>query len=203
MPADPATRLQDPLAERLASALVDVVNGHEVDGQRRTPTVVVHADLGLLTGEADGESVAVVEGGAPLSAEVLRRLACDAAIRLALDHDGITLDLGRTSRVPSVALTREVLRRDHCCRFPGCGARRFLQIHHIVEWARGGPTDLDNLAAHCVRDHRRIHHDGWTVSGHANGELSYTSPDGRSLVSAPSPGWSEPRRRRTTDRPQT
>jgi hypothetical protein len=200
---DPRSGRQAPLSERLADALVDIVTGHEGARARRPPTVIVHADVGLLAGETDGESVGFVEGVGPVSAEVVRRLSCDSLLRLALDCDGITLDLGRTSRRPSAALAREVMRRDQGCRFPGCGARRFLQIHHLVDWEKDGPTDLANLAAHCLRDHRRLHHGGWRVNGSANGELRYTSPDGRTLLSAPAPGWSEPRRRRTTDRPQT
>jgi hypothetical protein len=199
---DPATGDYLPLAERLAGALVDLVRTDPGGGTSRPPTVVVHCDVGLLAGEADGTSVGAVEGVGPIGAEVIRRLACDAQLRLALEADGVTLDLGRARRTPSAALVREVMRRDQMCRFPGCSARRFLQIHHVTWWENGGPTDLDNLAAHCARDHHRIHHGGWRVEGKANGELRYTAPDGRTLVSVPDPNWTAPTRRRRTDRPQ-
>jgi Domain of unknown function (DUF222)/HNH endonuclease len=203
MPKDPVTGQYAPLPERLARALVERITAE--GGPERAgavPTLVVHADVGLLDGSADGEAVAAVPGLGPLSADVLRRLACEAKVRLAVDRDGITLDLGRTTRVPSPALAAAVLRRDEGCRFPGCGVRRFLQIHHIVPWTEGGPTDLSNLAGHCMRDHLRLHHGGWELTGDANGELRYRSPEGQVLVSMPSPSWTEPRRRRQTDRPQ-
>jgi hypothetical protein len=213
MPKDPVTGRQAPLPERLAQAFVEHVTervGTNGDGtktksggtSRLVPTLVVHADIGLLDGSADGDAVAVIPGAGPISSEVLRRLACEAKVRLAVDSNGLTLDLGRTSRFPSEALANEVLRRDEGCRFPGCSERRFLQIHHLLPWTDGGQTDLDNLAAHCVLDHRRLHHQGWEVSGHANGELRYRSPDGQVLVSKPSPSWSEPHRRRRNDKPQ-
>jgi hypothetical protein len=201
---DPVSGEFIPLAERMASALVSLVTHDAGDGRHgpsRPPSVVVHCDVGLLAGESDGTSVAMIDN-APVSAEIARRLACDAQLRLAVDADGVTLDLGRAHRVPSAALAREVMRRDRTCRFPGCGARHFLQIHHIVWWENGGATDLRNLAAHCPRDHRRIHHKGWKVEGDANGELRYLSPDGRTLRSMPDPSWEAPRRRRRTDRPQ-
>jgi hypothetical protein len=78
-----------------------------------------------------------------------------------------------------------------------------LQIHHVVPWTDGGATDLDNLAAHCVADHRRIHHGGWRVSGHANGKLRYDGPSGERLVSTPAPGWSGVRSRRRGNRQRT
>lgn len=202
---DPVTGGFVALPERLARALMDLVRAGGgaggAEGAVVPPTVVVHCDVGLLSGEADGTSVGVVEGVGPVAAEVIRRLACDAQLRLALEADGVTLDLGRARRSPSARLGREVLRRDQTCRFPGCGARRFLEVHHVVWWDHGGATDLDNLAAHCARDHHRIHHGGWRVEGHANAELRYTSPEGRTLVSVPDPSWRAPTRRRT-DRPQ-
>lgn len=193
---------QVPLPERMAQALVERV-ASATDGERAAPTLVVHADVSLLDGSGDGTDVAVAPGAGPLGADVLRRLACEAKVRLAADQNGLTLDLGRSTRLPGASLAREVLRRDEGCRFPGCTARRFLQIHHVVPWADGGATDLGNLAAHCVLDHRRIHHGGWTVTGHANGELEYRGPSGECLVSTPAPGWTASRQRRRSNRQRT
>jgi hypothetical protein len=196
---DALTRRQAPLPERMAQALLDRVQTTP-EGEQPVPTLVVHADVSLLDGSGDGTAVAAVPGAGPLRADVLRRLACEAKVRLAAEEEGLTIDLGRTTRLPGTALAREVLRRDEACRFPGCGARRFLQIHHVVPWTEGGATDLDNLAAHCVTDHRRIHHGGWQVSGHANGELRYEGPSGERLISAPAPGWVAARDRKRGNR---
>src|SRR5262249_33712477 len=142
---DAVTRRQAPLPERMAQALVERVTS-ATDGAPAPPTVVVHADVSLLDGSGDGTTVAALPGAGPLGADVLRRLACEAKVRLAADEHGLTIDLGRTTRLPSAALAREVLRRDEACRFPGCTARRFLQIHHVIPWTAGGSTDLDNVS---------------------------------------------------------
>ncbi|MGB7216649.1 MAG: HNH endonuclease signature motif containing protein [Gammaproteobacteria bacterium] len=43
------------------------------------------------------------------------------------------------------AIHRALWARDRGCRFPGCGRTRFVEAHHVVHWARGGETSLDNL----------------------------------------------------------
>ncbi len=83
----------------------------------------------------------------------------------------------------------EIDRRDKGCRFPGCTYTEFTNVHHIEHWADGGLTNLDNLVTLCGRHHRAVHELGWTVSGDADGVLTFTSPHGRSMRSVPSPTW--------------
>ncbi len=73
--------------------------------------------------------------------------------------------------------------------FSGCSYTEFTNVHHIVHWVDGGLTNLDNLVTLCGRHHRAVHELGWTVSGDANGVLTFTSPHGHSMHSAPSPTW--------------
>jgi 5-methylcytosine-specific restriction endonuclease McrA len=52
------------------------------------------------------------------------------------------------------AVTREVWRRDGAqCAFVGslgrCAERNFLQLHHVIPFARGGPTTAENLQLRC------------------------------------------------------
>ena len=55
---------------------------------------------------------------------------------------------------PNAAIRRAARERDHGrCRFPGCESRR-ADLHHIVYWANGGRTDLDNLVSLCRYHHR-------------------------------------------------
>jgi hypothetical protein len=116
---------------------------------RRTvrPRVVVHAPLELLVGCSVG-GVAEIEGVGPVSAEVVRRLACDANVVLSVeDRDGSILDQGRARRDPTVAQRIEIARRDKGCRFPGCTFTEFTDVHHVHHWTKGGATNLDNLTS--------------------------------------------------------
>ena len=153
------------------------------------PRVVVHAPLELLIGCSD-DAVAEIAGVGPVPVEVVRRLACDAGVDLAVeDREGTILDQGRARRDPTPVQRVEIDRRDKGCRFAGCSYSEFTNVHHIVHWVDGGLTDLDNLVTLCGRHHRAVHELGWTVSGDANGVLTFTGPHGRSMQSAPSPTW--------------
>ena len=93
-----------------------------------------------------GQAVIDQAGGLHLGREAARRLACDAAL-VALLHgaDGELLDVGRRSRAVPTALRRALLDRDRSqCQFPGCNSRH-CDAHHVVHWADGGETRLQNL----------------------------------------------------------
>jgi hypothetical protein len=166
---------------------------------RYRPTVVVHADLGFLTGlHPDG--IADLVGVGPVSTEVARRLACDAKVVFSVERgDGCILDQKRVRRSPTMAQRIEIARRDKGCRFASCGFVDFTEVHHIVHWTRGGETNLSNLITLCGRHHRAVHELGWTMKGSADGVVTFEGPHGHRMTSAPSPTWrsavSQPMRR--------
>ncbi len=73
------------------------------------------------------------------------------------------LGAGRRTRLVSRKLRRALERRDRGCRFPGCAATRRLHAHHIVHWADGPPTELDNLMLLCTFHHHTVHEGGWRI----------------------------------------
>jgi hypothetical protein len=149
----------------------------------------VHAPLELLVG-CSNDGVAEIAGIGPVPAEVVRRLACDANVDLAVEGpEGSILNQGRARRDPTPVQRLEIDRRDKGCRFSGCSYTEFTNVHHIVHWVEGGLTNLDNLVTLCRRHHRAVHELGWTLSGDANGVLTFKSPHGRAMHSAPSPTW--------------
>lgn len=62
-----------------------------------------------------------------------------------------------------------------------------VDAHHIVHWARGGETKLDNLVLLCSRHHRLVHEGGFGLSRSAEGELVFRRADGQALPAVPSP----------------
>ncbi len=102
----------------------------------------------------------------PLSSRSIRLLGCDAAVTpVIVDENGVPLSLGRTVRLASRAQRRALAVRDQGCAFPACTRpTAWTEAHHIVEWADGGPTDLDNLVSLCAAHHRAVHNDGWGVA---------------------------------------
>ncbi len=98
----------------------------------------------------------VLADGTPITAGELRRLLCDAElVPVVLGGVSEILDLGRGRRLASAAQRRAIALRDGRCAFPGCHVPiHRCELHHIAPWQDGGPTDLDNLVALCVRHHQ-------------------------------------------------
>ena len=127
------------------------------------PDVVVHVDADVLTSPDSTRDPLSdrcrIENGPGLTARVARQLACDGGIILHVHGpDGSSLAIGRRTRRPNAAIMRALWYRDGGCIHPACGRRRFLQAHHVVHWADGGPTDLSNLVLLCSRHHHDAHH---------------------------------------------
>jgi len=171
---------------RRADALVAVCSARIAsDADPNRAMVVVHAQLADLVADDGG---AEVEGGAAIHAETARRLACNARVQTVIeDESGEPIRLGRITREPSAAMMRQLRYRDTECRFPGCGARRFTQAHHIVWWGEGGRTDLDNLLLVCFFHHKMVHEHGWTVRRDADGVIRWFRPDGSVHRAGPGP----------------
>ena len=95
------------------------------------------------------------------------------------------LDLGRTTRTIPPRLRTAVIQRDQHCQFPGCTQPPSVcDVHHLIPWARGGPTSLGNLRLLCRFHHLiAIHRWGWTITCHPDGTRTATAPDGRTLHS--------------------
>ena len=112
-----------------------------------------------------GIGAGILDTGAPISATDVRRIGCDCTVLpVLLGTDGIPLDAGRAIRVFTKELRRAVEVRDIGCAFPGCPRpASWSQVHHIVHWADGGPTSLDNAVLLCGAHHRLIHRGQWTV----------------------------------------
>ena len=88
-------------------------------------------------------------------------------------------------------------RDDRCCRFPGCTRRHRLNVHHIIHWEHGGPTDRANLLLVCPNHHRAIHRGGWTIHGDAT--TRHLHPPRRpNRRTRPQPSRRHPRRSSST-----
>jgi Domain of unknown function (DUF222)/HNH endonuclease len=186
LPSDGETRWD----QRLSDVYVEVFGSDGQASQGTSPyVVVVHAPLETLADESS-EAAGELERDGLISADTVRRLACDATVIVALDDElGHTMYEGRARRFPSGPQRREVMRRDRHCRFPGCSNATFTNVHHIKPWGSGGRTDLENLVLMCQHHHYRLHSSGWSMRGNANEELTLVAPTGRVTTSRPSPLW--------------
>jgi hypothetical protein len=164
---------------RRADALADLVRiasqqtGEPVPGMAR-PTIAVTVTIDELR---DGVQV-LTDDMTSLSPSALRRLACDAAvIPMVLGSAGQVLDVGRATRAVPASIRRALIVRDRGCAFPRCDRPPgWTDAHHVIPWARGGPTSLSNLVLLCGHHHETVHHRGWTVHIDAAAGLPVFTP---------------------------
>ncbi len=142
-------------------AMVEAAVGADPSTSRRNRhRLLCHLDI-----DDAGKLVGRLHLGPVLGQEELRFLACDADLQTLFEDSGHPFHLGRTRRTVPSSLRHVVVDRDRCCRFPGCGRTVNLDVHHLIHWADGGPTDLDNLVTLCSL-HHRLHHQGhFTIRG--------------------------------------
>jgi hypothetical protein len=181
---DGVSACSEPAAQRRADALVRLAEGPKPAGGERC-TVNLHTDLDTLQAYGAGAQ-SELAGHGNVSAETSRRLACDCAVvRWQEDQAGKPLSIGRKSRSIPPAIRRALQRRDGGCRFPGCTCSRFVDAHHVVHWADGGDTSLDNLVLLCRHHHRLVHEGGFGVVMNDDERPEFTDRLGRSLPLAP------------------
>ena len=132
-----------------------------------------------------GEVLGSTATGVLLSPEVLRKVACDAAlVPHVLGTAGEDLDLGRVVRLFTRAQRRRLWRRDRTCTFPGCrqpGHR--CDLDHRDPFDPDRPADDQTCAAnlHCLcRHHHEAKTKGLWKVGHdpTTGTTWWTSPMG-------------------------
>ena len=91
----------------------------------------------------------------------IRRLIDDLLAEFAPAVGGIgwdVLDVGRATRLVTPGQRAALNARDKGCVHPGCDRPpEWTDAHHLVHWADGGTTDLENLALLCQRHHSIVH----------------------------------------------
>lgn len=162
-PVDTRTRAQkqhDVLATALgvaaSSELLPTIGG-------AAPTLVVTVrEEDLLA----GRGYAHVDGSAePVALTAATHTGCAGVVqRVIIDPRGRIRSLGTEERVFNRHQRRAIAARDGGCLIPGCGVpAAWCEIHHVVEYAKGGPTHTDNGVLLCWFHHRFIDHGGWKI----------------------------------------
>jgi hypothetical protein len=156
-----------PLSQRRVDALIAVCRESLANdkGTLAGTSVTMLVTVPLETLQT-GVGTATISGvDEPICAGTARRLAADAEIiPVVLGSNSEVLDLGRTARLFTSAQRRALAARDGGCIWPGCTMPpAWCEVAHLLAWALGGETDLENGALMCPHHHRRFDHDGWAL----------------------------------------
>jgi hypothetical protein len=180
-PADPGDVSWADGLLRLAQAGLDALDPATAAGRPpgdRTQ-VILHLD-------ADSEAPPRLHMGPVLPSGIADYLSCDSTVRYLLLRHGNPVAMGRREHTVNPRLRTVVEHRDGGCRVPGCDYSRWLHIHHIRHWTKGGPTDPENLCALCPVHHRMVHTGLLTITGDPTDlcGLVFTDDRGRRLEPA-------------------
>ena len=154
----PAQRRHDALADagrRLLRA------GTLPDAGGTPATVLVTLTVDQL--EARTGVVTTAHGGL-ISVRQALQIAAEADIVPVVvgDASGV-LGYGLSRRTASIGQRRALAARDGGCSFPGCDRPPdWCETHHVIAWADGGRTDIENLTLLCGFHHREHHKRGWS-----------------------------------------
>lgn len=154
-------------AKRRADALVELarrvldVGTLPVEGGVR-PHIGLTVDIAELrrhTGIVD------LDWGGTVSIQTARRICCDAdIIPIVMRGGSQPLDVGRRQRLVTGPLRRALIARDRGCVAPGCDRPpEWCEAHHLVHWANGGVTSIDNTSLVCGYHHTLVHQDEWAI----------------------------------------
>ncbi|MGV9824487.1 MULTISPECIES: DUF222 domain-containing protein [unclassified Gordonia (in: high G+C Gram-positive bacteria)] len=152
----PAQRNHDALSALLGQMLEDGTLGRTHRGL--STQVIIKVDEKDLRRQA---GVATTASGALLPIGDVIALAAQSQQYLAVfaEHTSTPLYLGRAKRLASLGQRLASFAADggEMCSAPGCTqpATR-VEIHHTIEWADGGLTDIDLLAPACTAHHPMI-----------------------------------------------
>jgi len=149
--------------------------------------VGVHVDGEVLVDD-DPDGRCELDDGPALPVETVRRLFCDAStVAVIRRSTGEPSSVSRRSRTVPRSVRRAARLRDRGCRFPGCGERIFVEVHHVRHRSRGGGHELVNVVELCWFHHRLVHEGGWTLRFLEHDEVIALNPEGNVISSRVEP----------------
>jgi hypothetical protein len=149
--------------------------------------VGVNVDAGVLVDD-DPVGTCELDDGPALPVETVRRLFCDAStVAIIRPQNGEALTVSKRSQTLPRSARRAARFRDKGCRFPGCGERIFIDVHHIQHQSRGGGHEITNVVELCWFHHRLVHEGGWTLRFLEHDEVIAITPSGNVISSTIEP----------------
>jgi len=138
-----------PLLQAAPATLVVTTTAEDLDDPQ---------GVAFLQGTHDEATSAV-----PIAAAL--HAGCAGAIQhVVLDRSGAILGLTSPQRTFTAAQRRAISLRDGRCAIPGCDVpATYCEVHHVREWAQGGPTHTGNGVLLCWFHHRYLDTHGWEI----------------------------------------
>ncbi len=150
-----------------ADALVALAEGAGRGGGKG-PGAVVHVRVdhaALVRGHCEEGETCDIPGVGPIPVASARRLAGDCILKVLVTKGVDVVAVAHGGRTIPAHVRTALEARDPVCVIPGCAMGDRLEIDHLVPFAAGGPSTLENLARACRFHHYLKTHHGWILGG--------------------------------------
>jgi hypothetical protein len=157
-------------------AFLEMMSGSGGVGTAR-PHVLVLVDAATLQrGSVEGGEMCEIDGIGPISVDAALELLGEGSVQFLVRTGTDVRSISTTSRYLPQQLLMALTARDRKCSVPNCGKQLGLEDDHcVVDFAQGGPTQIDNLARLCTGHHAMKTDGGWTLTG-SPGKRQWTAP---------------------------
>lgn len=117
--------------------------------------VIVRVDhAALVRGYVEGEEVCEIVGVGPVPVADLQHFMSDPYLQILLTKGTDLVAASTKTRGIRLPLREALIDRDRVCVVPGCGISKGLEFDHLIPFAQGGETSIDNLQRLCKHHHR-------------------------------------------------
>jgi len=174
----------DDISAHRMDALLDLLggqpssNGGGNNAGSKDPLCVVLIDAeALQRGSTTTGEICEIDGIGPISVDAATELLYDGVVQFMIRSAKQIVSVTGRSRYVARRLAMTLVARDRTCAVPGCGQSKHLQgDHRIEDFAKGGLTELSNLARLCPSHHDMKTHGGWQLLGQP-GRWEWVAPD--------------------------
>jgi hypothetical protein len=169
---------REPYQAYAADALVALAESAGGEGAKG-PRAVVHVRVdhaALVRGHVEGGETCDIPGVGPIPVASARALAADSILKVVVTKGVDVVAVAHAGRSIPAHVRSALEARDPICVIPGCAERKGLEIDHLVPFAAGGPSTLDNLVRACHFHHYLKTHHGWVLAGRP-GAWTWDPPD--------------------------
>jgi len=165
--------------DRFEALQADALVALATSDTQSTPTTQIFLNVdaaALLRGHITPGELCEIDGAGPIPVEIAETLFPAAYVKTIVKNGTDVKTISHHSRAISPTLKTAVKTRDHgTCVVPGCDNHRYTETDHIITYAQGGKTRLDNLATLCTWHHRQKTLHGWQIT-HTNNQWHWKPP---------------------------
>lgn len=176
-----------PVGKAMLAAFMGMVN--VVRSKPKNPLRAPGAHVNIVT-TTDGR--AYMPNGVGEASISIAHAVSNAIVRVnEVNDQGLIINTSKSARLANDAQLNALMTMwGSECAVPGCTHTRFIEVHHVEDWALGGETTMENLLPLCSACHSLVTEGHTRIIKDAD-DVHFVFPDGTRFIS---PSYQRPYR---------